>query len=538
MPLRADFQAIRGYAAATSAVRVERSAPATAAQRGLWLTDSLSHGRNGYTVTHAYELLGQLDESALVSALQATLDRHDALRTRFELRGDRLWQIAADRTPLDYARTDLRRSAIRRSPEQIAADRLPEPLDLANGTVFRTELLTLSDTTHMLLLHIHHAVNDAASMAVIEKEISDSYSGVATTLTEAGQFWQFNADADDVARARAAAFWTTELAGLPLPADGPSDSLDDRTYGGAWASTDCTAEYLAVAQLAAELGVSPFAVLMTAMQLAVALLTERGDNLVGTTVSVRPPGFDDVVGPFVNTVPVRLRIDPNWTAADAVAATSRALVRILDHHEVPFDDVMPAELARRAAAAPAIPISLTSNTALGPGLQLPGLSCRRLKLESHWCQRDLAVYLTRDEDTFALRACRSTRAFSDQSVTLLLRRITGFLAALAACPQSPITELGWRAPGSPAVATAIGKPTAVDGVSPTLAAVRSACAEVLDRPEAGLPDDFFDAGGGSLAAMRLAVKLRLSIRQIFRLRSASALAKAIDERDGDNAGRS
>lgn len=499
------------------------------------MTDSLSDGRNGFTVTHAYEIRGPLDEENLVAALQATQDRHDALRTRFELRGERLWQTVSDRAPLDYARTDLRHTTIRRPLAAVAADQLPEPLDLTAGPVFRAHLLVLGDTHFLLLLHIHHAVNDAGSMAVIEREISDRYARLPATEPRPRQFWHLGgrlADVHDAAREAAAGFWAAELAGVTMPAE-PDGENADRAYHGAWASVGCTDEYRAAVEAGGTMAASPFAILMAAMHLAMAMLHGSTDNLVGTAISVRPPDFEDAVGPFVNTVPIRLRIDPMWTSGDAVAATAAALGRVLEHHEVPFEDVLPAVLAGESAGRPVTTVTLTSNTVLGSGIAPPGLSCRRVEFDSHWCQRDLAVYLNRDEDAYTLRACRSVTRYTDRDTVELLARTKKFLGALATRPDAPITALGWRAPGVAAAADAAT--AAIEEPTRTLAVVRATFADVLGVPEADLADDFFDAGGTSLVAIRVSARLSLPIRQIFRLRSMRALAQAIDDRERGHA---
>ncbi|MFB8280460.1 condensation domain-containing protein [Nocardia colli] len=536
--MKSHFQAIRSDAETTSVTApvppAQRAAPASATQRGLWVADSFSGSRNGSTVTHAYEMRGPLDERNLVAALQATQDRHDALRTRFEMRGEQLWQTVADRTPVDYVRTDLRGSTIRQTLAEVAADQFPEPLDLSVGPVFRAQLLVLTDAQFLLLLHVHQAVNDARSMAVLEREISDRYAQLPVEEPQTRQFWQLNGqlgDVDDVARKAATKFWGTELADMAV-----IDELDgenaDQTYHGAWVSVECTEQYLGAAEAGAKLAASPFALLMAAMHLAMSMLHESTDNVVGTAISVRPPDFEDAVGPFVNTVPIRLRIDPMWTGKDAVAATASALGRVLEHHGVPFEDALPAALASR----PVIPVTLTSNTALGSGLALPGLSCRRIEFDSHWCQRDLAVYLNRDDDTYILRACRSVARYSDRATVDLLQRTKRFLGALAARPDALITELGWQDPGAAAEDVAVTAP-AVDEPTATLALVRATYADILRVPEADLVDDFFDAGGTSLAAMRLSARLPLSIREIFRLRSMRALARAIDDMEDGHAGR-
>ena len=513
------FSSLREYAAATSAaapVARERSAPATAAQRGLWLAESLSDGRNGYTVTHAYRLRGAMDQARLLAALAALHARHDALRTRFATRGGRLWQIVDESATLDYTYVDLRKSVSRRPVDRMVAEHLPEPLDLVGGPVFRAGLLALADNDHVLLLHIHHAVNDARSMAVLEQDLSSCYAGQRPE--PATQFIDCSARlAADPAAARAAAeFWAAELAGAPVV----ESTVADRSYEGAWAALDCTAEYAAAGELAARQRVSAFAVLMTATRLAVAAHYGNLDTVIGTTVSARPAGCDDVVGPFVSTLPVRLRVDPEWTAAHAIAAQHAALGRVLEHHEVSFEDVAPG-----SGPGFAVPLTLTSNTAIGAGLDLPGLTCERLTLDSPFCQRDLAVYLVAQGEGHALRACRSVYAYSDADVRTLLTSTRDLLAAFVRDPERKLSGLGWQAR-----AVAEPEPEPEPDATATLADVRATCADVLGVPESDLVEDFFDSGGGSITAMRLAVRLGISVRQVFRLRSMTAIACAMDDR--------
>ncbi|HZB32292.1 MAG TPA: condensation domain-containing protein [Streptosporangiaceae bacterium] len=506
------FRALRDYADKTSGpLRPPGGeAPATAAQRGLWLVDSLSAHRNGYTVTHAYHLSGPLDRDALVAAAEAVVDRHTALRTRFELRGDVLWQVVGD-APLDLAVTDLSRSTLHRPIEQVLADRPPERLDLARGPVLRAELVIRSATEHVLVLQVHHAVNDAASMAVIEADLSAAYDalsgGTPYDAPPAPQFIDLcgTAPAGDVARA--AAFWRAELDGCPATKDTRSEV--DRTYPAAWEQVDCTAEYEAILHSGATPGRSPFAVLLAAMHRAVAAEFDTADTVVGTTVSIRPEGADDAVGPFVNTLPVRLVHDPAWSDDDTVTQAARSLGRVLEHHAVPFEDVS-------AVGSGDLAVTLTSNTAMGPGPALRGLTCRRLDLQSRYCQRDLAVYLVRAGDGYRLRACRNAAVVGADVATGLLRRVQAFLAGIVDIVDQP---------GDAHAAAERESPGGREAEA--LATVRRAWSDVLGVAQRDLGEDFFESGGGSLGAIRVAARLGLSVRQVFKLRTQGAIAAVL-----------
>ena len=57
--------------------------PLTATQRALWLSERTNPGTVANVVVQAVRVQGDLDFARLANALQATVDRHPALRTTF-----------------------------------------------------------------------------------------------------------------------------------------------------------------------------------------------------------------------------------------------------------------------------------------------------------------------------------------------------------------------------------------------------------------------------------------------------------------------
>lgn len=75
----------------------------------------------------------------------------------------------------------------------------------------------------------------------------------------------------------------------------------------------------------------------TAWALLLAMLTGRTDVVFGGTVSGRPPqlaGVEEMIGLFINTLPVRVRLDPGERVADLLARVQDEQARLLDHQHV------------------------------------------------------------------------------------------------------------------------------------------------------------------------------------------------------------
>src|SRR5206468_3089700 len=146
-------------------------APASFAQRRLWLVDRLEPGSAAYNVPAFWRLRGALDAAALGRALSTVVARHEALRTTFAERGDEPVQVVAPPAPLSLVPEDLSQAEAGR----VAADEAARPFDLAAGPLLRVRLLRLAADDHVLLLTVHHAVCDGWSLGVVCGELAALY---------------------------------------------------------------------------------------------------------------------------------------------------------------------------------------------------------------------------------------------------------------------------------------------------------------------------------------------------------------------------
>ena len=83
-------------------------------------------------------------------------------------------------------------------------------------------------------------------------------------------------------------------------------------------------------------------VLQTAWALLLARLTGKDDVVFGMTVSGRPPeipGIEQMVGLLINTVPVRVRLDPSQSLTELMAGVQEEQSRLSDHQYLGLTDI-------------------------------------------------------------------------------------------------------------------------------------------------------------------------------------------------------
>ncbi|HSS49148.1 MAG TPA: condensation domain-containing protein, partial [Thermoanaerobaculia bacterium] len=212
----------------------EADLPLSFAQERLWFLDQLDPGTPTYNVPLALALRGRLDLEALRWSLRRLAQRHEVLRTWFEMIDGRPVQVIGGVDELDLPVVDL--EGLGGRVQAAEAGRLlreegERPFDLSRGPLLRAGLLRLSPERHAVWLTMHHIVSDGWSLGVMVRELGELYGaqvrGGAADLPElAVQYadfavWQRAWLTGDVLRGQLD-YWRERLHGLPvleLPTD-------------------------------------------------------------------------------------------------------------------------------------------------------------------------------------------------------------------------------------------------------------------------------------------------------------------------------
>jgi amino acid adenylation domain-containing protein len=335
----AELVASRGTSHAAKIRPTPRSAPLplSFAQRRLWFLDQLNPGGLDYLMLTALRIRGRLDVPALAEALSTVIRRHEVLRTRYvaDASGEPV-QVVDPAAPVKLAAQDG-------DPEQVVAEELATPVDLATGPVLRARLVRVGAEEHVLVLVIHHIAADGWSTSVLAAELETAYRGQALPdlPVQYGDFavWQ-REQLSDGGLEDDLVFWRKELAGLEpteLPTDRPRPPVRD--------PRGSTVSFSVPAALAGRLdelgraeGATPFMTYLAGFFALLARYTGKTDLAVGTPISGRGrPEVDGLIGFFVNTVVLRADLTgaPDFRALlGKVAATA---VEAYAHDEVPFE---------------------------------------------------------------------------------------------------------------------------------------------------------------------------------------------------------
>ncbi|QCQ93711.1 non-ribosomal peptide synthetase [Rhodococcus sp. SGAir0479] len=294
-----------------------------------------------YVVQQVVELTGEVDAVALHRALQGVVDRHDVLRASLHPLSDgRVVQVIAARADVPMTVLDLSGDpdAAGAVDRILAADRL-RGFDFERAPLVRYTLARVESARFLLLQSIHHVVADGWSVPVMLRELMALYSpaGPAPELPAPAPYrnylrWLASRDRD-----ASLAGWRAALAGVEEPPTLPgAPAVGARGVRSVEVALPAAAT-AALNRLGRERGLTTSTFVHGAWGMLLARLTGRRDVLFGSTVSGRGgdlPGIESMVGLFINTVPARLRVRPDETAADVLSRWQSEQSGLLEHQYV------------------------------------------------------------------------------------------------------------------------------------------------------------------------------------------------------------
>ena len=430
---------------------------ASFAQERLWFLDRLEPGSAVYNVPTAVRLSGPLRVAPLRWALSRVLARHEALRTTFsELEGRPERRVirpsAVDPlrlVDLGYLAPDLRRAIAGRVLDREAR----RPFDLARGPLVRVYLLRLAAQEHRLLVVAHHAIWDGDSTGLFLDELAAFYrarvEGAPDPLPEPpvqfGDFvtWQRSL-LDDRVRGEQLAHWSRLLDGTPpleLAADRPRPRA--RSFRGGVRTLRLSERVVdGIEALGRSCEASPFMTFAALFYLLLARHSGQEDLAVGTPVGGRSrPELDGLIGFFVDTLVLRVRIDPAASLRDLLKTFRDAALDAFGRPLLPFSVLVESLGAERdLGRSPLFQAMFLLNRELEPP-SLPEVRLERIPVGTDTAKFDLGFAVTLGPGDTRVEAEYSTDLFDPTTIDRMLRHYAGLLGAALDAPSSAVGSL-------------------------------------------------------------------------------------------------
>ena len=324
------------------------------AQQGILFHSLHSPDSGVYITQRSFLLHGHLYVVAFECAWRQVVARHAALRTSFYWEKlDKPLQVVHQEVKFPFKHYDWRELTSAEQQKRLEAflesDR-HRGFELSQPPLIRLSLIQLADDSYQIVLSQHHLILDGWSTALVFKEVGELYEALSQgqdkSLDPNSSYGEYIGWLQQQKLSKAEEFWRRVLSGIkaPTPLIKPNvdkfssqeDRYDDQILK---LSTETTAALQSLAQ-------QHHLTLNTLVQGAWAVLLSRysgeEDVVYGSTVSGRPVdlvGVQSMVGMFINTLPVRVKVDAEQSLVSWLKQLQAQLVEMRQYEYSPLTEV-------------------------------------------------------------------------------------------------------------------------------------------------------------------------------------------------------
>ncbi|MCW3466342.1 non-ribosomal peptide synthetase [Chitinophaga nivalis] len=346
------------------AAGAQESYPLSSSQRRLWILSQFEDGNVAYNMPGVYVFGGKLDIPAFERAFISMMERHEILRTVFQL--DDAGEIRQIIKHPEATGFHIRQLDLRQTPDQINA--LTElvkashlkAFDLAAGPLIRADLFRIEDNKWVFNYVIHHILTDGWSMGILMHELLRYYNAHLRNETlelpplriqyKDYAAWQQEQIKGEWLHTHEA-YWLKQFAGeLPvfeLPGSHPRPPV--KTYRGGRLTRFIDPK---IGEAIAALNQENSSTLFMALQAIVGILlhryTQQDDLIIGSPIASREHAdLEDQIGFYLNTLPLRLRFNGDMSYRQLLADVRQLTLDGYEHQLYPFDELVDKLQLRR-----------------------------------------------------------------------------------------------------------------------------------------------------------------------------------------------
>ena len=460
---------------ARAAARPGARHPLSRGQLALLFLHYANPGSSAHNIARAVTVRSRFDADAFRGAVEALIERHVSLRTRFHGDDDAAYQEIGDARDVDLR---IERAHDWRDVE--VADYLEaaakERFDFERRAPFRIRVLLRSQAETIVLVVAHHIIVDTWSLSVLLRDLKERCDArrlgapapaPAAPVAAYHEFVDFQRAALAGPRGEVLrAYWKDKLAGPPpvvelscregRPATVErSAALHEIEFGASLSD--------AIHACARAHGTTAYAFLLTAFAVVANRFTGEEDVVLGCPSSSRVrAAMVETVGYFSNVLPIRLDLSGNPAFGELLSRTMHTLTEALDHDDLPFVDIVDAANPTRTPGR--LPLlrtivtlqdshvrgldALTSIALNTHGVEtsLGDVDLSTVALPSTGTEFDLSISVAQTRTGLTSSTLYDAALYDEGSVAAILEAWRTTLQAMVAAPRARLHDRALLAP--------------------------------------------------------------------------------------------
>jgi acyl carrier protein len=423
----------------------------SSAQKRLYFLQQMDNSGTTYNIPSAWIIEGGIDKTNLELSMMKIIQRHESLRTSFELIEEEPVQRIHKSVEFEIEYDELAANNAKTHEEKIDAfiKHFTRPFDLSRSPLLRVGLAPLKEKSHLLMIDMHHIISDGVSTDILVREFTSLYlggelPGINLQYKDYAE-WQ-NREKMSEDHLKQCMYWKKEFTGeipiLDLPTDYERSAAQG--YVGSRINFEiCSDVAEALKSLSLETGTTLYMVLTAFYCIFLAKISGRDDIIIGSpVVGRRHADLEKIIGMFVNTLALRNYPSGEKKFCDFLAEVKEKVLLAFENQEYQYEDLVDELNIRRDAGRNPLFDTMFELQNIGRQIiDIPGLTFKPFTYENETAKFDLTLVACENNGAidFSLEYC--TKLFKKETIERFIGYFTQIIISVIKKPDARIYDI-------------------------------------------------------------------------------------------------
>ncbi|MCK4260160.1 MAG: amino acid adenylation domain-containing protein, partial [Halanaerobiales bacterium] len=422
--------------------------PLSSAQNRFFILNQLESDTTSYNMPNLLLIDGEINLESLEKAFKELVERHEALRTSFELvNGEPMQKINKD---LDFNVEYMEGS--KRETEKIISEFI-KPFELQKAPLFRVKVLKIADQ-YLLMYDMHHIIADGISMNILINEWSLLYRGkeLPDLRIHFKDFavWQKNRFQTSEIKNQEE-LWLEMFRGEVPVLNMPSDFSRPKEicFKGDLVNFEVTRELTArLKQLSKKNGATLYMTLLSAYYVLLSKYSGQEDIVIGSPSAGRfHAELNQIIGLFINTLAMRAYPKSSKTFAEFLQEIKENSLRVYNNQDYPFERLVEKlNVERDLSRSPLFDVMFTMQNMEQAEIKFDGLKFKPYQVADKESKFDMTLRAVEINNQIKFMLEYSVGLYQKETMQRLLSHFVNILDEITQNPEVELKDIEMIAP--------------------------------------------------------------------------------------------
>lgn len=413
-------------------------------QKGMYFLQRSDLKNTAYNEVRMFWVKGIIDIKKLTKVFNQLIQRHEGLRTAFIFQDETPRQVVLEECSITIESLTFQKN---RLTESINA--FIRPFDLSQAPLCRVGILEKKTDEHLLIVDMHHIINDVSSFRIFMQDFERLYAGenLAELSIQYKDYveWTESEEQQEL-KEKQRAFWLEKFANT-TPLDLPTDFSRpaEKSYEGQ--DLNFEIDELKTKQLRAiakEKGVSLYMLMVSVFSVLLSKLSTQEDISIGTVTAGRQhTDLESIIGMFATTVPLRYYPKGTLYFDRFLQQVKEQTLSYFENQAFPYEElVSDLQLSRNTSRNPLFDTFFTYYNFEDTIVEMEGLQVKPFENKANNAAKfDLTLNVAESEEKLFLAFNYSTKLFKPQTIDRYIKYFQKIIETITNKLETKISEI-------------------------------------------------------------------------------------------------